>query len=113
MQYGNQSSIIEDFGSEKENMRQSEYNWHALYNYESTLWNEESLCEELFFLPSFLHYYDNTFISAVVASTVFCTENLLQHQDNSSFVELRKHIDNLHLSREINSKKCWVSISAV
>lgn len=62
---------------------------HVLYNYEPTLRNEESLCKELFFLPSFLHYYDNTFISAVPVSAVFRTEKLVQHQDNRSTVEPR------------------------
>lgn len=37
------------------------------------------VCKELFFLPSSLHYYDNTFISASVASAVFSTEKPLQH----------------------------------
>lgn len=52
---------------------------YVLCNYEPTLQNEESLCKELFFLPSSLHYYDNTFISTLVASAVFSTEKPLQH----------------------------------
>lgn len=50
-----------------------------LLNYEEALQNDQSLCEELFFLPSALHYYDNMFISAVVARAVFSTEKLLQN----------------------------------
>lgn len=52
---------------------------HVLCNYEPTLQNEESLCEELFFLPSSLYYYDNTFITAVLAGAVFSNEKPLQH----------------------------------
>lgn len=83
---------------------------HVLCNYEPTLQNEEPLCKELFFLPSSLHYYDNTFISALVAAAVFSTEKPLQHWDNSSTVEPTRQ--SLHLSREINRKEHqrWVSI---
>lgn len=66
-----------------------------LLNYEEALQNDQSLCEELFFLPSALHYYDNMFISAVVARAVFSTEKLLQNWDNSSFVEPRRQSLNL------------------
>lgn len=66
----------------KEKMCQEEIRCNVsfvLCNYEPTLQNEESLCKELFFLPSSLHYYDNTFISALVASAVFSSEKPLQH----------------------------------
>lgn len=66
----------------KEKTCQNEMQWndsHMLLNYEEALQNDQSLCEELFFLPSALHYYDNMFISAVVARAVFSTEKLLQN----------------------------------
>lgn len=66
----------------KEKTCQNEMQWndsHVLLNYEEALQNEESLCKELFFLPSALHYYDNMFICAVVARAVFSTEKLLQN----------------------------------
>ena len=70
MQHSCHSSIVVDFALGKK-MYQNGYNkGHVLYNYEPTVRNEESLCKELFSLPSFLHYYDNTFISAMVASAV-------------------------------------------
>lgn len=55
----------------QDEMRRNEL--RVLCNYEPTLQNEESLCGELFFLPSSLHYYDNMFISALVAGAVFST----------------------------------------
>ncbi len=84
---------------------------HVLRNYEPTLQSEESLCKELFFLPSSLHYYDNTFISALVAGAVFSSEKPLQHWDNSSSVEPTRQ--SLHLSREINRKQPlrWVNLT--
>lgn len=84
---------------------------HVLCNYEPTTpQNEESLCKELFFLPSSWHYYDNTFISALVAGAVFSTEKPLQNLDNSSTMEPTRQSS--HLSREINRKQLrrWVSI---
>lgn len=77
---------------------------HALCrpNYELTLQNEESLYEELFSLPSSLHFYDNTFISALVASAVFSTEKPLQLWENSSTVEpIRQSV---YVSRKIDRK---------
>lgn len=82
-----------------------------LYNYESTLQNAASLYTELLFLLCSLHYYDNTFISTVVASAVFSTEKLLQHWDNSSFVEFVRQ--SLHLSGEINRKKACTGSASV
>lgn len=92
----------------KDEIRRNEL--HVLCNYEPTLQDEECVCKELFFLPSSLHYYDNTFISALVASAVFSSEKPLQHWDNSSTVEPTRQSS--HLSREINREHLlrWVSI---
>lgn len=77
---------------------------HMLCNYEpATLQNEESLCKELFFLPSSWHYYDNMFISALVASAVFSSKKPLQKFDNSSSMEPTRQ--NSHLNKEIDRKK--------
>lgn len=77
---------------------------HVLCHYEpTTLRNEESLCKELFSLPSCWHYYDNTFISALVADAVFSTEKPLQNLDNSNTMEPTRQ--SLHLNREIDGKQ--------
>lgn len=74
---------------------------HVLCNYEPTaLQNEESLCKELFFLPSSWHYYDNMFISDLVASAVFSSKKKF---DNSSSMEPTRQ--NSYLNKEIYRKK--------